>query len=207
MSLFITFEGGEGCGKSLQSRMLYDRLRLESIPAVLTYEPGGTSVGDEICRLLKWAEDMNITPLSELLLFNAARSQLVEAVIKPGLEIGRVVICDRFTDSTIVYQGYGRGLDLKTVRAINDSATQDLRPELTILLDLSVEEGFHRKQASKQDRFEKEGAEFHQKVRRGYLELAAAEPERWLVIDAAQAKDKIAAIIWQKVSLLLPGKD
>ena len=207
MSLFITFEGGEGCGKSLQSRMLYDRLRLESIPAVLTYEPGGTPVGDEICRLLKWAEDMNITPLSELLLFNAARSQLVEAVIKPGLEIGRVVICDRFTDSTIVYQGYGRGLDLKTVRAINDSATQDLRPELTILLDLSVEEGFHRKQASKQDRFEKEGAEFHQKVRRGYLELAAAEPERWLVIDAAQAKDKIAAIIWQKVSLLLPGKD
>ena len=207
MSLFITFEGGEGCGKSLQSRMLYDRLCLESVPAVLTYEPGGTSVGDEICRLLKWAEDMNITPLSELLLFNAARSQLVETIIKPGLENGRVVICDRFTDSTIVYQGYGRGLDLKTVRAINNSATQDLRPDLTILLDLSVEEGFHRKQASKQDRFEKEGAEFHQKVRRGYLELAAAEPERWLVIDAAQAKDKIAAIIWQKVSLLLPGKD
>jgi len=207
MSLFITFEGGEGCGKSLQSKMLYEKLCRQGVPAVLTYEPGGTPVGDEICRLLKWAEDMDITPLAELFLFNAARSQLVESVIKPGLENGRVVICDRFTDSTTVYQGYGRGLDLKTVKAINDTAIQDLGPDLTVLLDLSVEEGFNRKQVKKQDRFEKEGAEFHQKVRRGYLELAAAEPERWLVIDAEQAKDKIADIIWQKVSPLLPRRD
>ncbi len=205
MSLFITFEGGEGCGKSLQSKLLYKRLCREGIPAILTFEPGGTPIGDEICRLLKWAEDMHITPLAELFLFNAARSQLVEGVIKPELANGRIVICDRFDDSTTVYQGYARGLDLETVRAINNTARQGLKPALTILLDLSVEEGFNRKN-EKPDRFEKEDAVFHQKVRQGYLELAAAEPERFFIIDAAQDIDKIAEIIWQKVTPLLPRR-
>jgi len=205
LSLFITFEGGEGCGKSLQSKMLYDRLCRQGVAAVLTYEPGGTPVGDEICRLLKWAEGMDITPLAELFLFNAARSQLVESVIKPELANGKVVICDRFDDSTTVYQGYARGLDLEIVKAINNTAKQGLKPQLTILLDLPVEEGFKRKN-EKQDRFEKEGAEFHQKVRRGYLELAAEEPQRFFIIDAAHDKDDIAEIIWQKVSPLLPRR-
>ena len=149
---------------------------------------------------------MNITSLCELFLFNAARSQLVESVIKPALEKDEIVICDRFDDSTIVYQGFARGLDLETVNKINAVAKQGLKPDLTILLDLSVEKGFSRKNAEK-DRFEKEDDEFHRKVRQGYLKLAAAEPQRWLVIDGAQDKDKIAELIWQKVSTLLPRRN
>ncbi len=203
MSLFITFEGGEGCGKSVQSKTLYERLCNEGAPAILTYEPGGTPLGDEICRLLKWNTDLDITPLAELLLFNASRSQLVDKLIKPNLEEGKVVICDRFADSTSVYQGYGRGLDIEVVRTINDTATQGLHPNLTILLDLSVDTGFKRKNNNRQDRFENEDTTFHEKVRQGYLELAAEEPERWLVIDASQSKEIIADIIWRKVSQLL----
>ena len=203
MSLFITYEGGEGCGKSVQAKALYERLCQEGIPAILTYEPGGTSLGDEICRLLKWNEDLDITPLTELFLFNASRSQLVDKVIKPNLEKGKVVICDRFADSTSVYQGYGRGLDMEVIRTINDTATQGLHPDLTILLDLPVEAGFIRKSHNRQDRFENEDTTFHEKVHQGYLELAAEEPELWLVIDASQSKEIIADIIWQKVSQLL----
>lgn len=203
MSLFITLEGGEGCGKSVQAKALYDRLCQEGVPAILTYEPGGTPLGDEICRLLKWNEDLDITPLTELLLFNASRSQLVDKVIKPNLEEGKVVICDRFADSTIVYQGYGRGLDMEVVRTINDTAIQGLYPDLTILLNLSVDKGFKRKNNNRQDRFENEDITFHERVRQGYLKLAAEEPQRCLVIDASQSKDIIADIIWQKVSPLL----
>ncbi|MFH1662737.1 MAG: dTMP kinase [Chloroflexota bacterium] len=203
MSLFITFEGGEGCGKSVQAKALYERSCQKGIPAILTYEPGGTPLGDEICRILKWNENLDITPLTELLLFNASRNQLVHTVIKPNLEEGKVVICDRFTDSTTVYQGYGRGLDMEAVRTINNTATQGLLPSLTILLDLPAEEGLSRKEQDQYDRFEKEAVAFHDKVRRGYLELAREKPERWLVIDAKQNKNKIADIIWRRVSQLL----
>lgn len=207
MSLFITFEGGEGCGKSVQAKALYERLCQEGIPAILTFEPGGTPLGDEICRILKWNEDLDITPLAELLLFNASRSQLTDKVIKPNLEKGKVVICDRFTDSTIVYQGYGRGLDMEVIGTINDTATQRLHPDLTILLDLPVEVGFTRKSNSLQDRFENEDATFHKRIRRGYLKLAAEEPKRFFVTDASQSKEAIADIIWQKVSSLLPRRN
>ena len=203
MSLFITFEGGEGCGKSVQAIMLYNRLCQTAIPVILTHEPGGTPIGDEVCRLLKWTEDFDITPLTELLLFNAARSQLVIEVIKPNLEKGKVVICDRFADSTTVYQGYGRGLDLKVIKQVNNTATQGLMPELTIMLDLAAKAGLARKQAERQDRFEKQDIAFHERIRQGYLELAASEPQRWLVIDATQSQEEIAEIIWQKVSQLL----
>ncbi len=203
MSLFITFEGGEGCGKSIQAKTLYNKLYKSSIPAILTYEPGGTPLGDEICRLLKWNGDLDITPLTELLMFNASRSQLVDKVIKPNLVEGKVVICDRFFDSTTVYQGYGRGLNPESIQTINDTATQGLYPDLTILLDLPVDAGFKRLNKNKQDRFENEDAIFHEKVRQGYLELAANEPKRFLVIDARQSKEVIANIIWQKVSWLL----
>ena len=203
MSLFITFEGGEGCGKSVQAKALHKRLCQEGVPAILTYEPGGTPLGDEICRLLKWNVDFDITPLTELLLFNSSRSQLVDKVIKPNLEEGKVVICDRFADSTSVYQGYGRGLDMEAIRTINNTATQGLHPNLTILLDLPVEAGFTRKSHSRQDRFENEDTTFHERVRQGYLKLATEEPERFLVIDASQSKEIIADIIWRKVSQLL----
>ena len=203
MSLFITFEGGEGSGKSVQSKILYKRLSNLAIPAVLTYEPGGTPLGKKLGHWLKWTDDKDITPLAELLLFNAARAQSVTEVIRPGLESGKVVITDRYTDSTTVYHGYGRGLDLETVRATNDAATQGLKPNLSILLDIPTEVGLTRKKGNRRDRFEQEELTFHHRVREAYLKLAAGEPERWLVVDATQDKEKVAGIIWHRVSQLL----
>jgi dTMP kinase len=203
MSLFITFEGGEGCGKSVQARVLYRRLSQLVIPVVLTHEPGGTSLGKKLARWLKWTEDMGVSPLAELLLFNTSRTQLIDEVIRPSLEKGKVVICDRYADSTTAYQSYGRGLDLEMVKAINNAATQGLKPDLTVLLDISVEKGLARKTKKRQDRFERENIAFHQRVRGGYLKLAANEPGRWLVIDASQSRKKIAEVIWQRVSQLL----
>ncbi len=208
MSLFITFEGGEGSGKSVQAKALYRRLSQLAIPVLLTHEPGGTPFGKKIGRWLKWTQDTNISPLTELLLFNASRGQLVTKVILPNLESGKAVICDRYADSTTAYQGYGRGLDLEMVKAINNTATEGLKPDLTVLLDISAEAGLGRKRDKRQDRFEREDIAFHQRVRDGYLELAANDPERWLVIDASQPKEKIEQIIWQRVRQLAfkPGR-
>ena len=203
MGLFITFEGGEGCGKSSQSRLLYRRLTRLAIPALLTHEPGITNLGKKITRLLKWSRNIAISPVAELLLFNASRAQLVTEVIQPNLEKGTVVICDRYADSTSAYQGYGRGLELEMVKTVNRIGTQGLAPDLTILLDLAVEEGLARKQDKKPDRFETENLGFHRRVREGYLKMAKAEPGRWLVIDSTKSKEDIAGIIWQRVSKLL----
>ena len=203
MSLFITFEGGEGSGKSAQARALYRKLSRRSILVLLTHEPGYTLLGKKIAHWLKWSNNMDISPMAELLLFNASRTQLVTEVIKPELESGNVVICDRYADSTTVYQSYGRGLDLEMVRAVNNLAVQGLMPDLTVLLDISVKEGLARKKDKKPDRFEREDIAFHQKVREGYLKLAEEEPQRWLVVDASQPKEKVAQVIWEKVSQLL----
>ena len=203
MALFITFEGGEGSGKSVQVKELYKRLSQIAVPALLTREPGGTPFGKKLGRWLKWAQGTNISPLTELLLFNASRAQLLTEVIQPNLESGRVVISDRYSDSTTAYQGYGRGLDLEMVKATNNAATRGLKPNLTVLLDISTEKGLTRKRAKRQDRFEQEDMAFHQRVREGYLKLAADDPERWLVIDASQSKKKIAEIVWQRVRRLL----
>jgi dTMP kinase len=206
MSFFITFEGGEGCGKSTQARLLYRRLSKLAIPALLTHEPGVTALGKKITRLLKWSQDVAISPISELLLFNTSRVQLVEDIIQPNLKKGAVIICDRYADSTTAYQGYGRRLDLGTVIAVNRIGTMGLAPNLTILLDIPVEEGLARKKGRRQDRFEAEAMKFHRRVREGYLKMAKEEPERWLVVDATRSKEAIAGIIWQKVSKLLPRK-
>ncbi len=203
MSLFITFEGGEGCGKTVQSRALYRRLQRLAIPALLTQEPGGTPLGKKLSRWLKWTADMDISPLTELLLFNASRAQLVTKVIRPNLQNGRVVICDRYADSTTAYQGYGRGLNLAMVAATNQTATQGLKPDITVLLDMPVEAGLARKGITRQDRFEQEDVTFHRRVREGYLRLATIEPERWLVVDASQSKAKIGQIIRRRVERLL----
>jgi len=203
MALFITFEGGEGSGKSVQASALYRKLSQSAIPALLTHEPGGTPFGNRIGRWLKWAQDKDISPLTELLLFNASRAQLVNEVLQPNLGKGKVVICDRYADSTIAYQSYGRGLDLELVEAINNAATQGLKPDLIVLLDIPVEAGLARKRVKKQDRFEQEDIAFHQRVRKGYLKLAANDPQRWLVVDASQSKAKIREIIRQRVSQLL----
>ena len=204
MGLFITFEGGEGCGKSTQSRLLLKKLKQQDIPAVLTHEPGGTALGDEIRKALKRKRDSFISPQAELFLLAASRVQLLAEIIRPALEEGKVVVCDRFTHSTLVYQGYGRGLDLTIVETVNTIATQDLKPDLTILLDISPEQGLARKRSLK-DRFELEDLSFHRRVREGYVKIAAAEPDRWLVIDASLPKRKIAEIIRDRVSKLLPS--
>ena len=204
MSLFITFEGGEGCGKSTQSRLLLEQLHQQNIPVVLTREPGGTALGNEIRRVLKREQGIPISPQAELFLFAASRAQLVADLIRPALRAGKVVICDRFAHSTLVYQGYGRGLDLTTVEMVNNMATENLKPDLAILLNISPEQGLTRKR-SLRDRFELEDLSFHRRVREGYLKMAAAEPDRWLVIDAMLPKGEIAEIIWDKVSKLLPA--
>ena len=206
MSLFITFEGGEGSGKSVQARALCRRLSRLAIPAILTHEPGVTSLGRKIAHWLKWGKDIGISPPAELMLFNASRAQLVNEVILPNLQSGKVIICDRYADSTIAYQSYGRGLDLTMVKAVNEAAVQGVKPDLTILLDMPVETGLARKKDKKPDRFEQENITFHRRVRQGYLELARAESDRWLVIDAAKSREAIAEIIWQKVSQLLSKK-
>jgi len=204
LSLFITFEGGEGCGKSTQARALSRKLRRHNIPVVLTHEPGGTVLGNRINRELKRKRDEPISPEAELLLFTASRAQLTAAVIRPALQGGKTVICDRFGDSTLAYQGYGRELGLPTAGMVNNLATQGLKPDLIILLDLPPEQGLARKRNLK-DRFELEDLSFHRRVREGYLKLAAADPDRWLVVDASLPERKIAGIIWQKVSQLLPN--
>lgn len=203
MSLFITFEGGEGSGKSVQAGALYRKLSRLAIPVILTHEPGVTLLGRKIARWLKWGDDVDISPLAELMLFNASRAQLVSEVIKPGLQSGKVVICDRYADSTTAYQSYGRGLDLDMVKAVNEAVIQGVWPDLTVLLDMPVEAGLARKKGAKQDRFEQEDKSFHEKVREGYLKMAGNDPERWLVVNGSQPKVKVEQIIWQKVSRLL----
>jgi len=204
LGLFITFEGGEGCGKSTQSRLLLKKLEQQNVPVVLTHEPGGTALGNEVRKVLKRRRGSFISPQAELFLFAASRVQLLAELIRPALEEGKVVICDRFTYSTLVYQGYGRGLDLTAIEVVNNMATGNLNPDLIILLDISPEQGLARKRSLK-DRFELEDLSFHWLVREGYLKMAAAEPDRWLVIDASLPKGKIAEIIWDRVSQLLPN--
>jgi dTMP kinase len=203
MALFITFEGGEGSGKSSQAEELRRWLSTQGIPAILTHEPGGTELGEKISDLVKWAQNTDISPMTELLLFNASRAQHVKEVIRPALYEGKAVICDRFDDSTTAYQSYGRGLDLEMVKSINDTATGGLRPNLTVLLDISVKDGLARKSGEKLDRFEKEDLDFHRKVREGYLKLADEERERWLVIDAMQSRESISELIFERVQSLI----
>jgi len=202
LGLFITFEGGEGCGKSTQSRLLLKKLEQQNVPVVLTHEPGGTVLGNELRKTLKRRRDSSISPQAELFLLAASRAQLVTEVIRPALKEGKVVLCDRFTHSTMVYQGYGRGLDFTAIQMVNNMATRYLNPDLIILLDISPEQGLARKQSLK-DRFELEDLSFHRRVKEGYVKMAAAEPDRWLVIDASLPKGKIAEIIWDRVSRLL----
>jgi dTMP kinase len=201
VSFFITFEGGEGCGKSYQSKALYRRLLKEKIPATLTHEPGGTDLGENISRWIKWRAEVGLSAVGELLLFSASRNQLVSEVINPSIVKDEVVVCDRFYDSTLAYQGYGRGLDFGMIKQLNELSTDGLKPSLTILLDIPATEGLKRKIQDKLDRFEKETLIFHEQVRQGYLQLARYEPKRFLVVDALLTKKVISDIIWDKVKL------
>jgi len=205
LGLFITFEGGEGCGKSTHSKLLLQKLKQQNVPAILTHEPGGTALGNELRNLLKKRKGSTISPQAELFLLAASRAQLVAEVIRPALEEGKVVVCDRFTHSTIVYQGYGRGLDFTAIKMVNNMATRYVDPDLVILLDIPPEQGLARKRSLK-DRFELEDLSFHQRVREGYLKMADAEPDRWLLIDASLPRSKVAAIIWDRVNQLVTSR-
>ena len=204
--LFITLEGCEGCGKSTQARLLYNNIRLHEWPCILTHEPGGTPLGNKIRDVLKVKRDFQIAAEAELFLFAASRFQLVSDVIRPALLAGKVVICDRFTDSTVVYQGYGRGLDFKMIGEINSLATMGIDPDVTVLLDAEAEVGLKRKHNSREDRFEAEDIEFHHKIRGGYLELAGRQPERWRVIKALQPPEEISRQVWESLLPALQDK-
>lgn len=179
--IFVTIEGIEGAGKSTLARALGERLRSLGLEALVTREPGGTPFGDEIRRLLLESKDMS--DRAELLLFEAARAQHVDEVIKPGLRSGSVVICDRYTDSSIAYQGSARGIAFDVIDQLNRFASDNLEPDVTILLDLPAEIGLARQE--KLDRISAEGISFHESVRCGYLDLAKADPERFMIINAA----------------------
>ena len=201
--LFITFEGGEGCGKSTQIAALKARLKAMGKTVVQTREPGGTPLGESVRNLLQYDDaGQGMSPEAELLLFAASRAQHVRELIAPAIAEGQIVLCDRFLDSTTVYQGVARAIDSKKVDTINQFAIGDTNPDLTILIDLPPEIGLarvHARSNGKLDRMEKEAIEFFQAVRQGYLDLAKSEPKRFLVLDGSQSVEELETQIWQKV--------
>lgn len=211
MSLFITFEGPEGSGKTTQIELLSGYLEEKGYPALATREPGGTSIGDQIRTILLDPRNTAMLPAGEALLFSAARAQIVNQVIRPHLAQGDIVLCDRYADSTLAYQGYGHGLDLEMLRVITALATRGLKPDLTVYLDINVEEGLRRKLAAHEaeqaewNRLDRQETAFHHRVREGYLQMAAREPDRWLVIDATQPVEAIQASIRARVEAELLG--
>jgi dTMP kinase len=193
--VFITLEGGEGVGKTTQQALLAQQLRQAGYPCLCTREPGGTALGRALREILLHGDPL--TPLAELFLYAADRAEHVQKCILPALAAGQVVVCDRFTDSTLAYQGYGRGLDLQQVRQLNHLATGGLQPHLTLWLDLPPEVGLARSGLA--DRLEQERLEFHRRVHQGFQTLAAAEPQRIVRIDAEGSPLEVAARIWSVV--------
>lgn len=192
--MFITLEGPEGSGKTSQIGPLAEFLRQQGFDVLTTREPGGTPIGDQIRAVLHNLENTAMHPRTETLLFQSARAQLVEQVIRPQLQRGGIVISDRYADSTLAYQGYGHGLPLDQVRAVIGFATGELKPDLTLLLDLDVMLGLQRRsQGGEWNRMDAYAVDFHRRVRQGYLQLAQAEPHRWVIIDAAQAAERVQA--------------
>ena len=199
--MFITFEGPEGSGKTSQIVALAAFLSEQGYQVLATREPGGTKIGDQVRACLHDVTNTEMTAVAEMLLYSASRAQLVAEVVRPKLAAGYVVLCDRFVDSTLAYQSYGRGLDLQALKLISKFATGALVPDLTILLDINVENGLARRLANEQEmnRLDLEKVSFHQRVRAGYHELIALEPERWVVVDA----DRPFAEVQQELQTIL----
>ncbi len=205
MGFFITLEGPEGSGKSTQARLLADYLRTEcNEDVVLTREPGGTAIGDQIRQILHSHDNSAMVPTTEMLLYNAARAQIVSQVIRPALTANKIVISDRYADSTLAYQGYGRGLDLQAIKQIIELATGGLKPDLTFYIDIPVEEGLARRKSGMQNgeefnRMDALSREFYERVRAGYEALIQAEPQRWIRIDgspeAEQVQDELRRLV------------
>ena len=209
--MFITFEGPDGSGKSTQIQLLYRRLEEQGHSVLLSREPGGTPIGEQIRAVLHDVGNTAMLPNTEILLYSAPRAQHVGQVIRPALERGELVLCDRYAESTIAYQGWGHGLDIELLRTITVFATGGLRPDLIIYLDIDVEEGLRRKLdafesgAAEWNRMDQKAQAFHERVRRGYLMMASQEPEKWLVLDGARSVADIHQKIVDRVRLLLAG--
>ena len=204
--LFLSFEGGEGSGKSLQAKRLTETLEARGREVVLTREPGGTPAGERIREILLHAREIALSAEAQVLLYSSARAQNVREVIRPALEAGKIVIADRFFDSTFAYQGFGHGVAQDAIRAVTALAVGATVPHRTFLLDIPVEVGLARSGwqiRSTWDRFEVLEAAFHERVRQGYLQLAGSEPDRWVVVDADRDETAIAADIRREVDALL----
>ncbi len=203
--LFITLEGPEGSGKSTQLPLLVSWLEGLGYPVLRTREPGGTRIGERIRDLLHDPQHTEMNSRAEILLYSASRAQLVAEVVRPALAAGKIVVCDRYFDSTYAYQGYGRGLPLEDLRSITHFATGGLTPDLTLYLDLDPEVGLRRRLSGggEMNRLDCEALEFHRRVRAGYLELAAAEPQRWLIIAAdapiETVRERVCAVLCPKL--------
>ncbi|WP_298436002.1 dTMP kinase [Geobacter sp.] len=213
MGFFITFEGIEGCGKTTQIRRAAEWLSAEGYEVVVTREPGGCPIADAIRAILLDARNSSMVPLAELLLYAAARAQHVAEVIAPALVAGKVVLCDRFTDSTLTYQGYGRGLDRELIGHLNTLAAGDVQPDLTVILDCPVELGLSRAMAringttaAREERFEQESRLFHERIRDGFLALAAAAPTRFVVVDGSRGIEETGAAIRKLLTRRLPQR-
>ena len=212
LSLFITFEGIEGSGKTTQIQRLKKYLTQKGIPCKVTREPGGSPIGEKIRKILLNPDHREMVPATELLLYEAARTQHVKEVIKPFLEKGRVVLCDRFSDATLAYQGYGRKMDLKWIQRLNHLSSQGVRPDVTFLLDCPSDVGLKRAiqrnrtlKQEREERFEREEMEFHRRVRKGYLAIARKEPRRVKVIGTRQGEEKVFEKIRKIIDNLLIG--
>jgi dTMP kinase len=210
LSLFITFEGVEGSGKTTQIQRLKKYLTQKGIPCKVTREPGGCPIGEKVRKILLNPDHREMVPLSELLLYEAARAQHVKEVIEPFLKKGGVVLCDRFSDATIAYQGYGRKIDLRWIERLNHFSSRGIKPDVTFLLDCPSDVGLKRAlkrnrtlKQEKEERFEKEKIQFHQRVRKGYLALAKKEPRRVKVVDTRQGKDNVFNKILKTVDKLI----
>jgi dTMP kinase len=212
MSCFLTFEGPDGSGKTTQLQVLHRYLVRAGWPVLLVREPGGTDIGDQIRTVLHDTRNFSMLPNAEVLLYSASRAQLVGQVIRPALEAGSVVLCDRYAEATMAYQGYGHGLDLELLEAITAFATGGLRPDLIIYLDIQIEEGLRRKRSSFQagegewNRMDQKELDFHRRARAGYLRMAAAEPKRWFVLDATRSIASLQCSIRRRVKRLLAEK-
>ena len=201
--IFITFEGPEGCGKSTHSRLLFDFLKERSCDCILTREPGGTKCGEEIRRILLHSDGVKISDLAELFLFEAARSQIVGEMILPSLAKDKIVICDRFSDATVCYQGYAGGIDLRSIETLNEIATAGLKPDVTILLDVDTITGLERAKAKGADRMEKKELAYHKRVRAGYLKLAKRYPERIKVVKVTGDIEHTQALVRREVDFVI----